>query len=61
MSQANLFKNELESLILRWSQESDLTVGDLISTLEIVKTSVILGHMEEEETEPPLDLENDED
>jgi len=41
MTEANMLHTELKATIDRWAQESDVTMRDLIGTLELIKAEYI--------------------
>lgn len=46
-STATKFKNEVMAAVYRYSQESDLTVYELIGALEVCKGAVIALHQQD--------------
>lgn len=52
--QQDAFNNDLQALILRYTNEFDLTLADAIGVIEVVKFSLILQQFEnvdDDETE----------
>ncbi len=62
MNAVQQFTAEMESLILRYGQESDITVGEVIGAIEMIKLNFVLGKLQcDLDDEEPLDLEEGDD